>query len=768
MEHEVDAPPSWDGVSDLASKPRPSSLKGRQPLSKAQWETLAAEITHRHTATMAFFAGLGYFGIALSQWGSFEPFILFGLTGIALLASAWRTRREPPPLEWSLHIAGAIFVAIVASLTLTYSFSHNPDYLYVFALIEIAAAALLHSRPWLVAVVVLSGAGWSLVSLSMDDVDWAASYGFLLGVSCIVAGLHVTRRGTLVRLQELRLAAERAALARTEFLANMSHEIRTPMAGVVGLTSLLLDTKLEPAQWKIAAGIRESANALLTVVDEILDLSKLENGQVRLEDEVFDLSELTESVSDLMRPRAESKGLLLQRELVGFDDTLLRGDPARLRQVLLNLVNNAINFTEWGYVLIRAEKRQSEGERVRFRLSVRDTGVGIPQEEISTIFERYQRLGEETTKRLAGNGLGLAISKQLVELMGGEIGVSSSVDEGTTFWFELELEPKLGPRTTRIVSADPCIAGARVLIAEDDPTNRMVTEALLRKLKCEVEIAEDGAQAVELAQGRDYQIVFMDCYMPVMDGFEATRRIRATKKGARLPIAALTASVTEQDRARCLEAGMNEVIGKPIRIEALQAALERLIAGRIDATHEREATPLILDVDIIRQLVSLDGQEHDWIEEVMSDYIKQLRESIERLHQAAGQGDMKELWLTAHSIKGASKQLGATRVGALLGRIEREAELERAKALVHDLSDEVPRIEEAVRQLLSRGGVPSRRPASSRRGDGARRPRPVMPSAFAPRDAVGWRVREPRRCPASSRRGDGARRPRPAARTLDV
>ncbi len=650
---------------------------------------------------MTLFAGLGYFGMAVSQWDSIEPFMLFGLTGIALLALAWRTRRQPPPLEWSLHMAGAVFVAIVASLTLTYGFSHNPDYLYVFALIQLAAAALLHSRPWLVAVVLLSGLGWGLVSLSMDDVDWAASGGFLLGVACIVSGLHVTRRGTLIRLEELRLAAEEAARSRTEFLANMSHEIRTPMAGVVGLTSLLLDTKLEPAQWKMAAGIRESANALMRVVDEILDLSKLENGQVRLENEAFDIAELTEGVTELMRPRAQSKGLQLQRELIEFEDTLLMGDPSRLRQVLLNLVHNAINFTEWGYVVIRVEKLKSEGDRVRLRLSVRDTGIGIPQAEIQTIFQRYQRLGEETSQRLAGNGLGLAISKQLVELMGGEIGVCSSVDEGTTFWFELEFARKTGPRMSAIVSPDPCVAGARVLVAEDDPTNGMVTEALLRKLGCEVEIAEDGAQAVEHLHERDYQMVFMDCYMPRMDGFEATRRIRATKKGAKLPIVALTASVTEEDRARCLEAGMNEVIAKPIRIEALQVALERFIAGRIDAAQAREPTPLILDIDIIRQLVSLDGQEHDWIEEVMSDYIKQLRESIERLHQAARQGDMNALRMTAHSIKGASKQLGATRVGALLGRIEREAEVERAKALVHDLSDEVPRIEEAVRQLLS-------------------------------------------------------------------
>jgi signal transduction histidine kinase/HPt (histidine-containing phosphotransfer) domain-containing protein/ActR/RegA family two-component response regulator len=671
-------------------------------------------ITGQHLVTMMLCAGIAYLGLCAGQWSTdfdqtgLKLMTMYGLTGAVMLALGWRAHSQPPPLMWSVHIAGVAFLVITATATLGYALSGEPSDFYFYLLIQFAAGALIHSRRWVIAIMILGDLGWGATSLWVEGVNWVQSTGYLIGFSAVTIGINYARGRTIVHMEELRLAAERASQAKTEFLANMSHEVRTPMNGVLGLSALLLDTELDGKQEKMITAIRESADALIGIVDEILDFSQLQKGQVELEHAAFDMSVLIDGVAALMQPRAAAKGLRLESEMKGFTSGRFVGDSGRIRQVLLNFVNNAVKFTESGFVLIRAEVVESSGN-TRIRLSVRDTGVGIPDESLPRIFTRYHQSDAGSHRGSGGNGLGLAISKQLVDLMGGELGVQSKVNEGTSFWAEIDLEP--GPEDTlRVVdttgTGDLLIReGLRVLVAEDNPTSRMVTEALLKKLACEVDIALDGREALQKTKTHDYDIVFMDCYMPLMDGFQATQRIRRSPRTEDLPVVALTASVTEEDRARCLEAGMNDTVGKPVRISMLAKALERWVPVSGRRSMRPVSTlppPATLDLHMVRQLVSLDGEDDDFIQDVMVSYVEQLKDSAKALSKALDAGDMETVRLTAHSIKGASKQIGAARVGDLLDAIERESVAETARHLLEQVEEEVPRIAEAVQALIRR------------------------------------------------------------------
>jgi signal transduction histidine kinase/CheY-like chemotaxis protein/HPt (histidine-containing phosphotransfer) domain-containing protein len=673
-------------------------------------------ITGRHLVIMTICAGIAYLGLSVGQWSpdldqtGLKLMTMYGLTGAAMIALGWRAHRQAPPLMWSVHIAGIVFLVVTATVTLGYALGGEPSDFYAYLLIQFAAGAVIHSRSWVLAIMILGDLGWGITSLWVEDVNWVQSAGYLIGFSAITIGINYVRGRTLVRMEELRLAAERASRTKTEFLANMSHEVRTPMNGVLGLSALLLDTKLDGKQEKMIKAIRESAEALIGIVNEILDFSQLQKGHVELERAPFDMSVLIDGVTALMQPRAAAKGLQLDSEMKGFRNRRFIGDGGRIRQVLLNFVNNAIKFTESGAVLISAEVVVS-ADPARIRLSVRDTGVGIPEESLPRIFTRYQRSGGSSKRGSGGNGLGLAITKQLVDLMGGELGVKSSVNEGTSFWVEIDLE--LGPEDTLRVAdstgtGDRLIReGARVLVAEDNPTSRMVTEALLKKLSCKVDIAIDGREALQKMKDNDYDLVFMDCYMPLMDGFQATQRIRRSPKNEGLAIIALTASITQEDRKRCLEAGMNDTISKPVRISVLAKALERWVPVSGNRSMRPVSTippPAALDLDMVRQLVSLDGEDDDFIQDVMVSYVEQLKDSMKKLSEALDDGDMETAHLTAHSIKGASKQIGASRVGELLGGIERENDVETARRLLEQIDAEVPRVAAAVQALLRRAG----------------------------------------------------------------
>ena len=694
--------------------PSAETLAAHAPLSAEERWVMVNTITGRHLVIMIVCAGIAYLGLSVGQWSldlsqtGLKLMTMYGLTGVALLALGWRGHRQTPPVMWSVHIAGVVFLVATATATLGYALSGEPSDFYIYLLIQFAAAAVVHSRRWVVAIMILGDLGWGTTSLWVEGVNWVQSAGYIIGFSAVAIGINYVRGRTLVRAEELRLAAERASQAKTEFLANMSHEVRTPMNGVLGLSALLLDTKLDGKQEKMVTAIRESADALIGIVDEILDFSQLQKGQVELDRVPFDMSVLIDGVVALMHPRAAAKGLQLDSEMKGFTNRRFIGDGGRIRQVLLNFVNNAIKFTESGSVLISAQVMETS-DKIRVRLCVRDTGVGISEESLPSIFTRYHQTDAGSHRSSGGNGLGLAITKQLVDLMGGKLGVKSTLDAGTSFWAELDLDP--GPEDTLRVpdatgAGDLLIReGARVLVAEDNPTSRMVTEALLKKLSCQVDIAVDGREALQKAKANRYDVVFMDCYMPLMDGFQATLRIRKSPDNQDVPVIALTASVTEEDRRRCLEAGMNDTVGKPVRISMLAKALQRWVPVRGGQSTKPVSTlppPATLDLHMVRQLVSLDAEDDGFIQDVMVRYVEQLDESTRKLAKALDGEDLEVVRLTAHSIKGASKQIGAARVGDLLGAIEREDNVEAAKQLLEQIQDEVPRVAEAVQALLRR------------------------------------------------------------------
>ena len=388
------------------------------------------------------------------------------------------------------------------------------------------------------------------------------------------------------RTRELELSrreAEEANLAKSRFLAMISHEIRTPMNGILGTTELLLWGGLEGTQREFAQTANQSAGALLGLIDNMLDLSRIEAGKLSLERAPFDPRALVGGVLDLMRPSAQARRLELRAEIDPAVPERLEGDAMRLRQVLINLAANAIKFTHAGGVEVRvvpADERPPDARAgaVMLAFEVRDSGIGIAPDKLTQIFEPFAQGDVSTTRDYGGSGLGLAIVKQLVALMGGRVEVTSEPGRGSTFRFCVALAPVEALPEPVVAPAQALRLGAHVLVAEDNEVNQLVLQAMLHNLGCSVEVAADGARAAEAAAARRYDLVLMDCHMPGVDGYEAARRIRAQERdagAARTPIVALTAAVLPEDRERCFAAGMDDFLGKPVGMPILATVLRR-------------------------------------------------------------------------------------------------------------------------------------------------------------------------------------------------
>ena len=379
-------------------------------------------------------------------------------------------------------------------------------------------------------------------------------------------------------------AAEAASEAKSRFLAVVSHELRTPLTGLIGTAELMLRSDLEPAEVTHFLELqRDSAQALHALVNDILDLSKIEAGRLDLEAAPFELRSVASGCVGLVAHTARAKGIALQTIIDDAVPEWLLGDSTRLRQIILNLLTNAVKFTDSGEVLLTVEAVAGGQGEERFRVTVADTGIGIPADRVEYLFQPFTQADSSTTRRFGGTGLGLAICKQLVELMHGTIGVETTVGQGSSFWFELALERTDPPQDVVTGVAAASAGKRRILLAEDSPVIQTLVATILRKAGHEVEIVGNGVAAVEAAISGNFDIVLMDAQMPLMGGLEATREIRARETGERrLPIVALTANATEQDVEQCLASGMDRFLSKPINMGRLLAVVSEFAAGQQD------------------------------------------------------------------------------------------------------------------------------------------------------------------------------------------